>query len=543
MLIDRCTRCLGLATAFTVVFVASCSNGDQESLSTGSTFDSKEESSRGADGDEPHPLEGLRGAVSPAEFERFDKDRGLIRAEPGATPGLTVVMPLNSTEIHLVDEEAAVVHTWSTGLAPGGWCYLADDGTLYRGARQDEDPHFKGGGIGGVLQRLAPDGTELWRYEFANETRCQHHDLEVLPNGNVLLIAWERKSAEEAIARGRDPRGVGAAGLWADAVFEIRPVPPTGGEIVWSWHVWDHLVQDRDESVPNFAPLHSQPGRIDVNANFTPPSEVDDDERRAAEERARQMAALGYGGGGEDDDDDEPQTKQPQSRPADPEKWDKSGDWMHTNAIDWNAELDLIVLSSPELGEVLVIDHSLTTEEAKTARGDVLWRWGNPLRYGLGGSGDQRLFYQHDPQWLDVTAGDPPRLLVFNNGGGRPDGASYSEVLELELPFDPVTGFSRPANEPFGPSEPRWSYSAPDSFFSAFISGASRLASGNTLICSGAVGRIFEVTPTGGVVWDYFSTHGGEIDPPEHAGKAPPFALYRAARYSRDHPGIVALRR
>lgn len=491
--------------------------------------------------EEEDPLEGLRDLVSPAEFERFEDDRGLVTSAEGATPGLTVVMPLNSTSIHLVDESGEVVHTWETDYAPGGWCYLADDGSLYRGARQDEGPKFKGGGIGGVIQRLAPDGEELWRYDFANDAHCQHHDIEVLPNGNVLLIAWERKSAEEAIARGRDPRGVGTAGLWADAVYEIRPTPPVGGEIVWSWHVWDHLVQDRDAEKPNFASLSDRPERIDVNADFVPPSTVTDEERRAAEERKRQMAALGYGGG--DDDEEEEDDPGP-----DPEKWNESGDWLHTNAIDWNADLDLIVLSSPELGEIFVIDHSTTREESAGSTGgrrgrggDVLWRWGNPARYGLGGKTEQRLFYQHDPRWLPVEEGDAPRLLVFNNGGRRPDGSSFSEVLELELPFDSESGFTRDGDVAWGPGEPAWSYSDPETFFSAFISGAERLTSGNTLVCSGVVGRIFEVDPTGDVVWDYYNEFGGDVDPPEHAGNAPPYSLYRAARYSREYPGVVKL--
>ena len=569
----------------------------------------------GADVDEgeaPDPaeaLERLRGLVSPAEFERFEKDRGLALAGSGATPGLTLVMPLNSTNIHLVDEAGEVQHTWETDFAPGGWAYLMEDGTLYRSGRADDDQSFRGGGIGGMIERIAPDGEVLWRYRMADEDRCQHHDIEVLENGNVLMIAWERKSAEEAIAKGRDPRGVGSQGLWSGAIYEVKPVGKDGGEIVWSWHAWDHLVQDLDPDKPDHAVLADRPGRIDVNVAFVPPSEISDEEREAQERRRKQMAALGYGGGGAEDDDDEeerdddePRAKDwdrsgdgmhtnaidhgpaldpfvPPSALSDEERkkqmaalgyggggdeedeeekdddkprakdWDRSGDWMHTNAIDHHPALDLIVLSSPELGELLVIDHSTTAEESRGSTGgrrgrggDVLWRWGNPANHGAGTEADKRLFYQHDPRWIAVgVEGASPRLTVFNNGGGRQDGSSFSEVLELELAMDGEAGFAREESGAFGPAEPSWSYSDGETFFSAFISGAARLASGNTLVCSGVIGRIFEVTSDGEIVWDYYSPLGGDVEPPEHAGKAPPFSLYRADRYDRGHPGVVAL--
>ena len=500
------------------------------------------------EGEAPDPaeaLERLRGLVSPAEFERFEKDRGLALGGSGASPGLTLVMPLNSTSIHLVDEAGEVRHTWETDFAPGGWAYLMEDGTLYRSGRADEDQSFRGGGIGGMIERIAPDGEVLWRYRMADEGRCQHHDIEVLENGNVLMIAWERKSAEEAVAKGRDPRGVGSQGLWSGAIYEVKPVGKDGGEIVWSWHAWDHLVQDLDPDKPDHAALADRPGRIDVNVAFVPPSEISDEEREAQERRKKQMAALGYGGG-DDEEDDEKEEDDDKPRAKD---WDRSGDWMHTNAIDHHPVLDLIVLSSPELGELLVIDHSTTPEESRGSTGgrrgrggDVLWRWGNPANHGAGTEADKRLFYQHDPRWLDVDAeGAAPRLTVFNNGGRRQDGSSFSEVLELELAMDGEAGFAREESGAFGPAEPSWSYSDGETFFSAFISGAARLASGNTLVCSGVIGRIFEVTPDGEIVWDYYSPLGGDVEPPEHAGKAPPFSLYRADRYDRDHPGVVAL--
>ena len=54
-------------------------------------------------------------------------------------------------------------------------------------------------------------------------------------------------------------------------------------------------------------------------------------------------------------------------------------------------------------------------------------------------------------------------------------------------------------------NETVWEYrdTPPYNFFSPYISGARRLANGNTLITEGMFGRMFQVTPDGEVVWEY----------------------------------------
>src|SRR5262249_46567664 len=94
-------------------------------------------------------------------------------------------------------------------------------------------------------------------------------------------------------------------------------------------------------------------------------------------------------------------------------------------------------------------------------------------------------------------------ILLFNNGD-RPDGR-YSSVDELVLPTDSLGRYPLQPGKPSGPDRPVWSYTAPkkEDFFSSYISGAQRLANGNTLICSGANGTVFEVTPSREIVWKY----------------------------------------
>jgi hypothetical protein len=239
--------------------------------------------------------------------------------------------------------------------------------------------------------------------------------------------------------------------------------------------------------------------------------------------------------------------------------------------------------------ELWVIDHSTTTEEAASHEGgergrggDILYRWGNPAAYGRGNRRDMLLYGQHDVQWIDDELPGEGNLLIFNNGGR--DGREHSTVDELVVPLNKDAVYTIEEDSAYGPVKAHWTYGDKESerFSSGFISGAQRLMNGNTLICSGADGRLFEVTAENEIVWEYINpffdegiTPAGRRGPNRGRGDGPPNGgppgrggrpgggdrpdrggrpgggggpgggvpniVFRALRFAPDHPGLSAL--
>ena len=482
-----------------------------------------------------HAQEGAQPSAS-------EPERGLRLCEEGAFDGFTLFAPLRSGTVHLIDMDGEVVHRWETGHKAYS-LHLLPEGRLLYNSHIDENPVFFGGGIAGRIREIDWDGKVLWETLITDENQCQHHDIELLPNGNVLAIVWERVPREEALALGRDPEACDPKGIWPDAVLELEPTRPSGHRVVWEWHAKDHWIQDQDPSKPGFGSIAEHPGRIDLNADARDARDLSEEERAKQEELEKEMSALGYGGDDEDEDEEDDGAPKKAINP----------DCMHVNSVDYNAEHDLVLLSSPRLHEVFVIDHSTTSEEARGSSGgrrgrggELLWRWGNPEKHGAGSAADRRLYGQHDAHWIPAGRPGEGSVLLFNNGSKRPE-KEFSSIEQLPLPFDPERGFLGEPGKPYGPETPEWSYAAPESFYSFFISGCQRLPNGNTLICSGAQGRFFEVTSDGKIVWEYWNPHGGELqssfgraapkdNPPP---KVEPKAVFRATRIARDDPRLA----
>ena len=440
---------------------------------------------------------------------------GLTPHEDALTPGYILIAPLKSKTTFLIEKTSKkVAHKWESSELPGNSVYLMDDGDLLRTTAPGGNEVFKGGGAGGGVQRISWEGDLIWELDWSDDTRLSHHDIEPLPNGNLLLISWEHKTAEEAFEAGRDPEYINDSGIWPDYVVEVKPpvgLEANAGEIVWEWHAWDHLVQERAPSKANYGKVAELPGRIAINGDLTIKTAAQLAREAELEE---EMKGLGYIGDDSGDDGNDGKSQEVPGAKPDTQGRQKGGDWLHTNGIDYDPIHDLIVISSRVFSEVWIIDHSTTTEEARTSEGgrfgkggDLLWRWGNPSRYGAGDAGDQTLFKQHDPSFIPEGSPGAGNLLIYNNGEGRPSGA-YSSIVELELPLNEEGDAFPRFTDAFGPVQPAWEVGAKEggpklSFFSSFISGAERLTTGNTLICVGASGRILEVTQEGELVWEY----------------------------------------
>lgn len=426
---------------------------------------------------------------------------GLSINDPKAYQGLTLVAPMDGGTTYLIDMQGRVVHTWETDSGPALCPYLLENGHLLRAGSIGNDSRIfgPGPGVGGRIQEFTWTGELVWDFRYYSARHLPHHDITRLPNGNVLLVVSDRKTNEEILAAGRRPELAGELHSIPDCLIEIKPTGKTTGEVVWEWHVSDHLVQDFDKTKANYGDVAQHPELINVNYG--------EDDLKPSDARPPASALAGAAVAAKMNPD-KPITPAP-ARPGAPPRG--NSDWTHFNAVAYNADLDQVVVSVYAISEFWIIDHSTTREEAaghtggKSGKGgDLLYRWGNPRAYRAGKKTDQTLFNQHNVHWIPKGLPGEGHLLLFNNGNGRSDG-NYSSVDELILPNDPQGHYPRLPGGAFASPQIVWSYTAPKKtdFYSSFISGAQRLPNGDTFICSGASGTVFEVTPAKEVVWKY----------------------------------------
>jgi hypothetical protein len=418
---------------------------------------------------------------------------GLIQNDRGAFNGYTLFECMRYTDTYLIDNNGLLVNSWQSQYEPGNMCYLLESGDLLRGANPGGFGSFNGPGGAGMAQRFDWDGNLLWEFLYSDEQVRHHHDLEPLPNGNVLMVAWELRTYEQSIEAGRDSSLIWQGEVWPEHIIEVEPVGATGGNIVWEWHAWDHLIQDYDATKDNFGVVADHPELININ----------------------------HGSHG-------------------------NADWLHANAIGYNADLDQIVISVNAFNEFWIIDHSTTTAEAaghtggvRGMGGDLLYRWGNPQAYDRGTELDRKFYRQHNTHWIEPGLAGEGRILLYNNGNGRPEG-TYSSIEEIETTVDANGDYPiPPPGIPHGPTAASWIYTAtpPESLYSGFISGARRLPNGNTLICEGANGTLQEIDPQEDIVWLYINPVNS--DGPMYQGTIPTGNLaFRATRYAPEYPGF-----
>ncbi len=385
------------------------------------------------------------------------KTLGLTKVKTGSTEtGYVLFPPMASSETYLIDKCGKQIHSWPSNYLPGLSAHLLPDGSILRAGRSNDTVFLLSPGKGGILEKISWDGKVVWSYKLENDTLCQHHDFFPMANGNILVIAWHKIPFAKAAANGRFG-GAPDNEFWSETVMEIKPQGINAAQIVWQWKLWDHIIQDVDLGMPHYGIVKNHPELMNVNYD-------------------------------------------PNKLPS----------WLHINAIDYNADLDQIVLSCRTLNEIWIIDHSTTTAQAALHTGgtygkggDLLYRWGNPLAYNTGAKKDQKLFNQHNAHWIPNGFTNAGNIMIFNNGTTRDTLYSSIEIIE-----PPVTGIGvYNTTLPYGPKNAKWAYKDPKprNFYSAFVSSSQRLANGNTLICSGTPGKFFEIDSKKAIVWEYIN--------------------------------------
>jgi len=358
----------------------------------------------------------------------------------------------HSSSAQLIDTNGTNYHSWSFSSSDktGYSSYLLQGGTVLRTvARQGNS--FNGGAMCGQVQKVDWDGNVLWDYICSTTTYCSHHDIHPMPNGNVLLIVYELKGSSEVTQAGCK----WAHTMWPDMILEVQAVGESGGNIVWEWHAWDHLVQDYDATKDNYGVVADHPELLDINYNNSP----------------------------------------------------NTKDWMHVNGIDYNETLDQIVISSHFLNELYVIDHSTTTEEAaghsggnSGKGGDILYRWGNPAAYDAPGS---KIFnVVHDAHWIPPGYQKAHSLVGFNNHGIS---NNQSSVDIITPPYDGYN-YEYTPGDAYAPSSYTWRHAC--NGHTNNEGGCQNLPNGNILVCITQAGFIYEVDSNSTMLWSKNLTGG-----------------------------------
>ncbi len=143
-------------------------------------------------------------------------------------------------------------------------------------------------------------------------------------------------------------------------------------------------------------------------------------------------------------------------------------EWTHVNSIERIPDGGLL-FSARNTSTVGIVDPS------NDGGGALRWRFGQP-----------EISHQHHATWQADG-----RVLIYDNGMHRMQDLCFSRIVLVDPETDEL--------EVVYQGRPR------EQFFSAHISGVSRLVNGNYLVTEGAAGRLFEIDARGEVVWEWVS--------------------------------------
>ncbi|MEI6575220.1 MAG: aryl-sulfate sulfotransferase [Bacteroidota bacterium] len=421
---------------------------------------------------------------------------------------------------YLIDMEGHVIHTWSLGTNPR----FTEGGTLLDAVGGNPSNQ-------NTWRELDWSGNVVWQHTESRAGYYPHHDFAkiynpILGDSTFLYIANKDLTSAQCLAAGCDPSH-NYNGAQMDVIVEVD----MQGNVIWEWSFFDHVVQDIDASKPTYGIIANTPGKINLNI------------------------------------------------PGNPVR----SDWLHCNSLDYNQDLDMIVINSVH-GEFYIIDHGNTFIAGQPANsialaagsaGDFKYRFGDPAKYNRGDppsvlenwdkstTGHKQIGGSHDIQWIKPGLPGAGNLLVFNNAENLFELTPQSYIFEINPYLNssgtntgsfvnpPDAGYNILASPNSNTMKQNkniskqlvWMYYSKNctSFYSTIGSSAQRLPNGNTLVCSMNDGHFFEVHPADtSIVWEYINpvTRDGikkiKVDNyPTYNG------VFRAYRYASTHPALA----
>ena len=429
---------------------------------------------------------------------------------------------------YLIDMEGRVAHTWPVGTNP----HLLTNGNVLDATGGDVNAYTG-------LTEVDWDGNTVWSYTESRASYSPHHDFlriynRKLGTNTTLYIANKAITQDQCLGAGCNPASAPYTNVTVDAIVEVD----TAGTVVWEWCFFDHGIQDYSAALSNYVgsgrSISNYPGRLNLNLPGRP----------------------------------------------------LTNNWLHCNAIDYNTNLDQIVITAAG-GEFYVIDHGNTFTAgnpaasialAASTNGDFLYRFGDPARYSQGSSpsitanwsisstGNKQIGACSDAQWIPAGCPGAGHFLVYNNGGDLFESTPQSYVFEINGYLNASTNdtgayvnppianyylWSAPGHDTDKQKKNMsrqitWMYysMANQGMFSHLDSGIQRLPNGNTLVCDSTEGHIFEVTSSGtnggAVVWEYINpvTTDGITSYKRDSWPAYNY-LFRAYRYATNHPALA----
>ncbi len=343
----------------------------------------------------------------------------------------------------LLDTNGTLFKAWTfpTTDKTGYSSYVLQGGTVLRTVARTGNS-FNGGPICGQVQKVDWNNNVLWNFVYSTTTYCSHHDICPMPNGNVLLIAYESKTAAEVTAAGSTSNII----MWPDKIVEVKPTGLNTADVVWEWHAWDHLSQNVDAAKSNYqSSIVNHPELLNINYKTTK-------------------------------------------------------DWMHVNGVSYNAELDQIAISSHNMNEIYIIDHSTTTAQAASHSGgnsgkggDILYRWGNPAAYGASGTAVFNVV--HDAHWIPKGCPREGYLVGFNNNGV----STTKSAVDFVNPPRYGYNYDITLGSAYLPST--YSKRYPCNGYTSNEGGSQQMPNGNVLITIALSGNVYEIDSNGNTLW------------------------------------------